>query len=93
MLAATVQSTTPLPVPPPPAVTLIKPLLLTAVQAQLVPLAVMMMLLEPPPALKLALVETRETLHAAAPCVMVSVCPVTVMEPVWLKALVLAATE
>ena len=48
----------------PPLMLLMKLLLLTAVQVQLVPLAVMTMLLEPPAALKLAVVEVGATLQA-----------------------------
>ena len=76
-----------------PPVTLMKLLLLAAVHVQLVPLAEMTMLLEPPAAVKLALVVSGETMHPVAACVTVKVCPATVIEPVWLTVLVLAATS
>ena len=62
--------------------TVMKPLLLMAVQAQLVPLAVMTMLLVPPVLPKLALVTEGVTLQATAASVTVKVCPATVIEPV-----------
>ncbi len=69
-------------------------LLLAVVHVQLVTtLAEMTMLLEPPAAAKLALVVSGETMQPAAACVTVKVCPATVIEPVWLTVLRLAATS
>ena len=65
----------PLPEPLPTAMMWMKPLLLTAVHVQLVPLAEMTMLLEPPDALKLALVVAGETMQAAAASVIENVEP------------------
>ena len=48
---------------------------------QLVPLAEMTMLLEPPDALKLALVVAGETMQAAAASVIENVSLVTMIEP------------
>ena len=66
-----------------------KPLLLTAVHVQLVPLAVITTLRNSPAALKLALVEVGVTLQAAAPSVTAAMFALaTVMVPDWPRVLV-----
>ena len=73
-------------------VIVMKPLLLTAVQPQLVPFAITTTLFDPPAEPKLARAVFRLNSHGAAPWVTVNVCPAMVIVPIRTTVFVLAST-
>ena len=97
MLPGTVNSTLPLPVTLLPEVIVMKLSLLTAVQTQSVPTALMLTVFFPPLAVKVTVVAFSVNVHspaAAAPAwFTVNVCPAIVIVPVTGLVLLLAATS
>ena len=90
VLAATVKSTVPFPIPDAPAVTVIHELLLAAVHAQ--PAAVVTAVLPVPPAAGSDWLAGEIVYEHAAACVTVNVLPAAVSVPVRIVPAVLAAT-